>query len=57
MIQDIVLYSVLLNVKFHPEFRNILPEDKCWNKENKKENGKSIKCEFIRKMFYVCQRL
>lgn len=37
MIQDIVLHSVVLNVNIHPEFGNILPEDKCWNKRNKEE--------------------
>lgn len=56
MIQDIVLYSVVLNVNIHPEFGNILPEDKCWNKRKKieKENGKSIKCEQNHKKNVLC---
>ena len=57
MIQDIVLHSVVLNVNIHPEFGNIMPEDKCWNKRNKEEGKWEInkmRIEIIRKkMFYA----
>lgn len=57
MIQDIVLHSVVLNVNIHPEFGNILPEDKCWNKRNKEEGKWEInkmRIEIIRKKNVLC---